>query len=41
MQIREIHINGFGIFSNKQVTGLTSGLNVIYGENEAGKTTLI
>jgi uncharacterized protein YhaN len=40
MQIREIHIDGFGIFSNKQVTCLTSGLNVIYGENEAGKTTL-
>jgi len=41
MQIREIHIDGFGIFSDKRVTGLTSGLNVIYGENEAGKTTLI
>jgi len=41
MQIREIHIEGFGIFSDKQVTGLTAGLNVIYGENEAGKTTLI
>jgi uncharacterized protein YhaN len=41
MQIREIHIDGFGVFSNKQVTGLTTGLNVIYGENEAGKTTLI
>jgi uncharacterized protein YhaN len=41
MQIREINIEGFGVFSDKQVTGLTSGLNVIYGENEAGKTTLI
>ena len=41
MQIREIHIEGFGIFSDKQVTGLTAGINVIYGENEAGKTTLI
>jgi uncharacterized protein YhaN len=41
MQIREINIEGFGIFSDKQVTGLTTGLNVIYGENEAGKTTLI
>jgi len=41
MQIREINIDGFGIFSNKQVTGLTAGFNVIYGENEAGKTTLI
>ncbi len=41
MQIREIHIEGFGIFHDKQVTGFTAGLNVIYGENEAGKTTLI
>ena len=41
MQIREITIDGFGVFSHKKVTGLTSGLNVIYGENEAGKTTLI
>lgn len=41
MQIREINIEGFGVFSDKQVTGLTTGLNVIYGENEAGKTTLI
>lgn len=41
MQIREINIDGFGVFSHKRVTGLTSGLNVIYGENEAGKTTLI
>jgi len=41
MQIRELNIDGFGIFSNKQVTGLTKGLNVIYGENETGKTTLV
>lgn len=41
MQIREINIDGFGVFSDKQVTGLTAGLNVIYGENEAGKTTVI
>lgn len=41
MQLREINIEGFGIFSDKQVTGLTAGLNVIYGKNEAGKTTLI
>ena len=41
MQIREIYIEGFGIFHDKQVTGLNPGLNVIYGKNEAGKTTLI
>ncbi|KMP11813.1 hypothetical protein UZ36_03045 [Candidatus Nitromaritima sp. SCGC AAA799-C22] len=41
MLIKEIHIDGFGIFSGKRVTGLTSGLNVIYGPNEFGKTTLL
>ncbi|MCD6568155.1 MAG: AAA family ATPase [Dehalococcoidia bacterium] len=41
MQIREIHIDGFGIFTDKHLTGLTSGINVIYGPNEFGKTTLL
>ncbi len=41
MQLREIHIDGFGIFCNKRVTGLKPGLNVIYGKNEFGKTTLL
>jgi uncharacterized protein YhaN len=41
MQLREIHIDGFGIFSNKSITGLTSGINIIYGKNEFGKTTLL
>ncbi len=41
MQIKEIQIDGFGVFSNKQVKGLTSGLNVVYGPNEFGKTTLL
>jgi uncharacterized protein YhaN len=41
MQLREIHIDGFGIFANKRITGLTSGINIIYGKNEFGKTTLL
>ncbi len=41
MQLREIHINGFGIFANKRITGLTPGINIIYGKNEFGKTTLL
>ncbi|MEK9628503.1 MAG: AAA family ATPase [Nitrospinota bacterium] len=41
MQLREIHIDGFGIFCNKRVTGLKPGLNIIYGKNEFGKTTLL
>lgn len=41
MQIREIHIDGFGIFSNTHITGMIQGINVIYGPNEFGKTTLL
>ena len=41
MQLREIHIDGFGIFCNTRVTGLKSGLNIVYGKNEFGKTTLL
>ena len=41
MEIREIQIDGFGIFSAKRVRGMSSGLNIIYGPNEFGKTTLL
>ncbi len=41
MQLREIHIDGFGIFCNKRITGLKPGLNIIYGKNEFGKTTML
>jgi uncharacterized protein YhaN len=41
MQLREIYIDGFGIFANKQITGLAPGINIIYGKNEFGKTTLL
>jgi uncharacterized protein YhaN len=41
MQIREIHIDGFGVFTDKRISGLSPGLNVIYGPNEKGKSTLL
>ncbi|MDH3256606.1 MAG: AAA family ATPase [Nitrospinota bacterium] len=41
MQIREIHIERFGKFSHCRVVPVSSGLNVIYGRNEFGKTTLL
>lgn len=41
MQIREVHIDGFGIFTNKHMRGLTQGINIIFGPNEFGKTTLL
>jgi len=41
MKINEIFIDGFGLFSNTRIKGLTFGINVIYGPNEFGKTTLL
>ena len=41
MQLREIYIDGFGIFTDKRITGLVPGVNIIYGKNEFGKTTLL
>ena len=41
MQLSEIRITGFGIFANTRVRGLSRGVNVLYGENEFGKTTVL
>ncbi len=39
MKIRELYLKNFGKFSEKKVT-FQDGINLIYGENESGKTTL-
>ena len=41
MKIDKLHIDGFGVFNDKQITGFKSGINVLYGKNEAGKSTLL
>ncbi|MDH3949991.1 MAG: AAA family ATPase [Deltaproteobacteria bacterium] len=41
MRLAGLHIDGFGIFHNLDITGLSPGLNVFLGENESGKTTLL
>lgn len=41
MQLRELYIDGFGIFHDRLITGLSPGLNIIYGHNECGKSTLL
>ena len=38
--LQRIHMQSFGRFSDKTIGPLSPGLNVVYGENEAGKTTL-
>ena len=39
MRIKKIRIRNFGQFHNREFT-FAPGLNVVYGENESGKTTL-
>ena len=39
MRIQELIIKNFGKFSDKTIS-LRDGVNLIYGENESGKTTL-
>ena len=41
MKISEIHIDGFGVWHDRTWTGLSEGVNVFCGPNEAGKTTLM
>ncbi len=39
MKIRELYLKNFGKFSDKKIV-LKDGVNIFYGENESGKTTL-
>src|SRR4030042_30507 len=41
MIIREIYIDGFGIFNSFSIQNLDKGINILLGENEAGKSTLL
>ena len=40
MKINKIKINGFGKVQNKEII-LNNGINIIYGENESGKSTIL
>ena len=40
MKIENIKINSFGNLENKELN-FTDGLNIVYGKNEAGKSTLL
>lgn len=41
MKIRDIHIDGFGMFEDYSLTGLRPGINLLVGDNETGKSTLM
>lgn len=39
MKIRELYLKNFGKFSNERIV-VKDGINIFYGENESGKTTI-
>lgn len=41
MRINELEVSGFGVWRELRLTNLSPGLNVFYGPNESGKTTLM
>lgn len=41
MRIEEIHIDGFGVWSDRTWRDLGPGLNLFLGSNETGKTTMM
>ncbi len=41
MHIQSFHIDNFGVFSQLSVQGLSEGLTVFLGKNEAGKSTCV
>ena len=41
MRIEGWSIDGFGILRDMEITGLTNGVTVLLGQNEAGKSTLL
>jgi uncharacterized protein YhaN len=41
MRISEVHIDGFGTWKDLALGDISDGVTVIYGPNEAGKTTLM
>ncbi len=41
MKLNEIHVDGFGVWHNLRLRDLSPSVTVLYGPNEAGKTTLM
>jgi uncharacterized protein YhaN len=41
MRIRKVHIERFGGWHDQEVPLVERGLNVLYGPNEAGKSTIM
>ncbi len=41
MKLLALEIEGYGVWSGLKLQRMSEGLNVVYGPNEAGKSTLL
>ena len=41
MNIESLHLDGYGVWTGLEIDGLSDGLHVFFGRNEAGKTTML
>ncbi|WP_436714695.1 AAA family ATPase [Roseiconus lacunae] len=41
MKVKDLHIDGFGVWTGLSVDSLQDGMTLFYGPNEAGKTTVM
>ncbi len=41
MRINDIQVDGFGVWKGLKIDGVSDSITVFYGQNEAGKTTLM
>ena len=41
MKLLALEIEGYGVWSGLKFQRMSEGLNVVYGPNEAGKSTLL
>ncbi|MEM6473379.1 MAG: AAA family ATPase, partial [Planctomycetota bacterium] len=41
MKVKDLHIDGFGVWTGLSVDSLPDGMTLFYGPNEAGKTTVM
>ena len=41
MKVKDLHIDGFGVWTDLSVDSLPDGMTLFYGPNEAGKTTVM
>ena len=41
MKVTDLHVDGFGVWTEKRLSDLSSRVTIVFGANETGKTTLM